>query len=125
MTYFSTRRYELHYEGAARELHGFVRDVLADDVVETVHEEPGACLSRYGFYLDIGLKAGLLDLEKEYLLRYLGSVADAPFSIQEIKKSRCYYFSGDPMDVAPEQFIGDMVNPVIHRWKCAYADPGH
>ena len=112
----------MDFGGAVESVHTFVSRVLADEITETVHTGPDPAVDNFHFAIEMGLKAGLLDLEREYILRYLESGARMPFSMNDIRKTNCYYFSGDKMDLPPDRFVADMVNPVIHRWNCAYAD---
>ena len=77
-----TRGYRVEFSGEVSALRAFTHDVLADSVSETVSEGEQAALSSYRFYIDVSLKPGCLDLEKEYILRFYGELekprADGP-----------------------------------------------
>lgn len=120
MTARQTRLYSLEVEGDADKARAFVRSVLADDVSDEVHEGPNPALSGYAFYLDVGLKPGCLDLEKEYILRFYRELEAPGFEVKSLTlRQRTYLMDGN--DVPAERFVHDIVNPVIHSWNVHHA----
>ncbi len=119
MTCRTTRRYAFEYSGRKESLKRFIQTVLLDPVSEDLHESARPCLDEYEFYLDIALKPGLLDLEKEAIAQYVRDQQETDWMLKELSVRRRYYFLG-PGNIPPEPFIRDMVNPVIHTWNIVH-----
>ncbi len=119
MTCRTTRRYAFQYTGRLDSLQDFVRTVLLDPISEDLHEAARPCLDEFAFYLDISLKPGLLDLEKEAVVQYVRDRQDADWTLETLSVGRRYYFLGTGL-IGPEPFIRDMVNPVIHTWNVVH-----
>jgi phosphoribosylformylglycinamidine (FGAM) synthase PurS component len=110
-----TRGYRVEFSGEVSALRAFTHDVLADSVSETVSEGEQAALSGYRFYIDVSLKPGCLDLEKEYILRFYGELEKPGFTLENLTVFHRYYLLGDD-PVPSERFVKDLCNPVIHTW---------
>ena len=115
-----TRGYRVEFSGEVSALRAFTHEVLADSVSETVSEGDQAALSGYRFYIDVSLRAGCLDLEKEYILRYYNELETPGFTLDGLTIFHRYYLFGeDP--VPSERFVKDLCNPVIHSWNVVSA----
>lgn len=121
VVYRETRCYAIDYSGDPEALGRFAEKVLLDPVSESIHTGDGTALEEFSFFLDITLKPGLLDLEKEYLLGYYRGLADQPFEIIDLAITRRIYFFARKAEAGPEPFVKDIVNPVIHTWTVNHA----
>lgn len=119
MTYRTTRRYAFQYAGQKDALDRFIRTVLLDPVSEDLHDDARPRFEEFCFYLDISLKPGLLDLEKEAVTSYVRDQRESDWTLQDLSVGRRFYFMGAGT-TPPEQMIKDMVNPVIHTWNVVY-----
>lgn len=117
LTCRETRVYEIAFSGDGEALRAFARRVLVDDVTEEICEGADPAIPSFRFYIDIALKPGLLNLEKEYIMKYYRSSGPHPFAIDDLTIQRRVYVIGENDSVAPTRFVKDMVNPVIHVWK--------
>ena len=127
LTYRSTRHYSLETVGDDdREVEAFVREVLFDEVSQTLHVGDDPALLGFEFYFDYGMKKGALDLEKESILRYYRSLKDPGFQLQDLKiTTRIYVFHGEAAigegGKVAERIVKDVCNPAIHTWELNYA----
>lgn len=107
-----TRGYRFKFSGEVSALHAFTHDVLSDSVSETVSEGEQPALSGYCFYIDVSLKPGCLDLEKEYILRFYRELENPGFTLEDLTIFHRYYLIGD--DAVPsERFVKDLCNEAI------------
>ena len=115
-----TRRYALDVSGDEKAALEFVDHVLADKYSQTVHLNAEPAVSDYNFYLDIGMKANTLDLEKEYVLKYYRGHDELGFELKDLTIFRRVYILGEN-SVPADTFVKDLVNPVIHTWEVNHA----
>lgn len=120
-TFREAKVYEIEYEGNAEALYKFASGVLVDGVSETARVGEDLHAGDYRVRVDMSLKPELLDLEKEYILKYYRSRAPREFSIHDLKISRRLYIQGPTESHWVTAFLRDLVNPVIHEWSVAYA----
>ncbi|NKB23458.1 MAG: hypothetical protein GKR87_03580 [Kiritimatiellae bacterium] len=120
--YEQTRRYTINYSGNKKALKNFVREVLVDEVSEVVSSSLSPAMQNFQFYIDVSLKPGTLNLEKEYILNYYQQLQAPDFELQECTIAQRTYIKSESEsgDLLPEPFIRDMVNPVIHTWNIQY-----
>ena len=116
-----TRRYTFTIHGDHAALQHFVREVLADEVSDEIHEDEGPALTGFRFYIDYGLRTGCLDLEREYILRYYRELESPGFDIEDLVLSQRVYLTGEDSEPDSHHFVKDLVNPVIHTWKVQHA----
>lgn len=116
LTYLHTQRYLFEFSGEEAALTEFIRKVLVDDVCQDLHLNAGPVYQNALFYLDYGMKPGVLDLEKETILKYHRETPAGPFAIKSLKIEKRLYIFGDPGVTSAEPFIKDIVNPAIHTW---------
>lgn len=118
LTYRKTRRYRLVYDGSETKLESFLEDALLDPVSQDLALGGKPALDGALFYLDYGVKKGVLDLEKEAILRYYRELGTTDFDILELELStRIYVFgeAGAGGAAVSDRFVNDIVNPAIHR----------
>ena len=120
LSYIETRCYELSIEGDEEAAKAFALKTLSDPYSQKVNWSTSPALSNYKFYLDIGMKANTLDLEKEYLLKYQRKLNNPGFSLTDCRIFRRIYILGDD-EVSSDVFVKDLVNPVIHTWDVQHA----
>ena len=116
-----TRVYELTADASEDAVRRFAGEVLADPVSDEIHLGATPALPGAAYHLDIALKRGLLDLEREYLLTYLRNDPKAGLSPKSLRVVRRIYIYGADASPAPERIVKDVVNPVIHTWKIHHA----
>lgn len=117
----TTRLYRLT-TGASRDaLEAFVLDVLVDEVSQRWElrpaDEDGSLHQDFCHRLDVGLKPGVLDLEREYLLEFLEEAPDPRLTLEGLTiLKRHYLFASNGDQRLLETARRDLVNPVVHRW---------
>ncbi len=111
-----TRCYHFEYSGDAAALKEFIRKTLVDEVSQEVHMDGAPALDSFRFYLDYGLKPGVLDLEKDSILNYYRELEDPGFTITALELTTRIYIFGETGEKTPDVFVRDIVNPAIHRW---------
>ena len=119
LTYRKTHRYGLVYEGSKTKLESFIEDTLLDPVSQDLVLGGRPALDGALFHLDYGMKKGVLDLEKETILRYYRELDGTDFDIVELELSTRIYVFGDASEggsSVSDIFVRDIVNPAIHRW---------
>lgn len=105
--------YELEFEGDRSALNEFVRHTLLDGISQELFED-AAPWSDQAFYLEYGMKASALDLEKEAILTYYRSLKNPGFTIEKLAiRHRIYVFGDAPTGVS-DRFVRDLVNTAIH-----------
>lgn len=118
----TTRLYRLATGAPRSVLEDFVRKVLVDGISQhwelRREEEDGSLREDYRHRLDVGLKPGVLDLERQYLLDFLATSPDPRLTLEGLAILKRHYLyasngSGRLLEVARR----DLVNPVIHRWR--------
>jgi len=71
-------------------------------------------------YVDVRIRPGHLDLEREYIMRYCRHEAIVDVEIIDIKPcQRIYLLDGELPDM--NRILRHLVNPVIHEWEVVYA----
>ncbi len=110
-----TRRYILEARADAPALEAFARKVLQDPVSEDLHVGPSPALDGWDFLVDIRLKPGLLDLEKEYVLKAARDLREAGVALESVTPVRRIYVSGAGASLPPERLTRDVVNPAIQH----------
>jgi hypothetical protein len=116
-----TRLYELDTEGPEERVAAFVRKVLADPVSDTVHAGEAPALGDWCYIVDVWMKPGVLDLEKNMILQFFHELPDPGFSLRRLRLVRRLYLGGAEEDVPPERVIRDVVNPAIQTQRVIHA----
>ena len=116
LSYRKTRCYRFEYAGSAPKLEAFIGKTLVDPVSQEVCLGGGPALDSFRFYLDYGMKPGVLDLEKESILKYYGELENPGFEISALELATRIYIFGETREGTREVFVRDIVNPAIHRW---------
>lgn len=121
LTYRKTRCYRFTFKGDASRLEEFIRETLVDSVSHKLSLGVMPALKGFRFYLDYGMKKGVLDLEKEAILNYYRELErEVDFRILELELTTRVYVFGETSRSGKEvsgPFVRDIVNPAIHRWK--------
>jgi len=117
--YRETRVYELAFAGDEAAVQNFVRTVLSDEHAQDVHFSSGddnkAAIDGASYHVDVSMKRNVLDLEKEYLLKYYRSLQDPGFELQDLVIKRRIYIFGDASILPAARLERDLVNPVIQE----------
>ncbi len=114
--YRRTRVYDIDYSGSSEGLRHFVRGVLTDEIVEEIMEDGRPTAAEGTAALDVFLKPGVLDLEKEYILRYANGARPANLEIHDLAIIQRYYIQHPCEEADIRRIVGDLVNPVIQDW---------
>jgi len=117
--YRETRVYDLTFEGDSEAVEKFVREVLSDEHAQDAHFSEGGsptpAIKDATYFVDVSMKRNVLDLEKEYLLKYYRSLKDPGFSLEDLVIKRRIYIFGDAAILPASQLERDLVNPVIQE----------
>ena len=114
-TYRRTRVYELEYEGSEDDAKAFVRRTLLDEIAEDVHFGGEPALPGSAFFLDVSMRPGALDLEKEAILASHHGARNKAIEITKLKLTQRVYIFSDA-GAKPDRFVRDVCNPAIHTW---------
>lgn len=114
--YRLTRQYRIAFDGDPDAVRAFVREVLQDEVSDSLCENQAAALEPYRYIVDITLRPGCLDLEKEAVRRAIQDRNDSAWSLQELDVAHRVYLRGE-QTIDADSYVRDMVNPVIHTWR--------
>jgi len=117
--YRETRVYDLAFEGDSEAVQKFVREVLSDEHAQDAHFSDGTdrrpAIDGATYFVDVSMKRNVLDLEKEYLLKYYRSLQDPGFTLEDLVIKRRIYIFGDAAVLPASQLERDLVNPVIQE----------
>jgi hypothetical protein len=116
LRYRRTRWYCFEFEGEREAVESFVRSTLVDAVSQEAELGGEPALEGYRFHLDYGMKKGVLDLEKESILRYYRELEDTGFELKRLELATRIYVFGEAESGARKHFIRDIVNPAIHTY---------
>ena len=116
-----TRVYEVEAEGDAERIAAFMKNVLADPVSDTLHTGDTPALSGHRYLVDVWMKAGVLDLEKNMILQFFHELPNPGFTLSRLRLVRRLYLYGETVDVSPERLIKDVVNPAIQTSRVVHA----
>lgn len=119
-SYRNTRVYDIEYSGDEERLKRFVSDVLVDDVVETPVFGRATTHAEATRAIDVSLKPGVLDLEREYIMDYARRAGADNLDIHGLRIIRRYYFFGECGQAIIDRIVHDLVNPVIEEWQAAH-----
>ncbi len=111
-----TRRYLFTYEGDPAALDRFARRVLVDEVSEDLHAGEAPLFGDAGAVLDMTLKPGLLDHEREAVLEYADHAAPDGVEVQDLRIHQRMYIFDTGGTFSPDRLVRDLVNPAIHQW---------
>ena len=113
-TFRQSKVYHFDYEGDAGKLREFVSRTLVDDHVQQLNDSGEPAFEDCDFFLDIGMKPGALDNEKEAVVEFYRSLKDPGFVLEDLRIFRRYYITGSK-DV--DTFVRDVCNPAVNSWK--------
>lgn len=119
----TTRVYRLDTDASRDDVESFARDVLVDPVSqdwELRANGDGDASFRTGFCLrlDVELKPGVLNLERQYLLDFLEEFPNSRLRLDGLGiLERHYFFASGGEETLKRTARRDLVNPVIHRWR--------
>lgn len=111
-----TRVYHLDYTGSAPTARRFVTRVLVDENIENVHFDEPPQYPGFRFMIDLAMKPSVLDLEKEYILKYYAHVRTPDFVLERLQIVRRFYIEKGKGEVPVERLLRDLANPAIHSW---------
>lgn len=113
-TFRQSRIYLFDYAGDDKALRNFVSRTLVDHNAQELCDSGEPAFSGHGFFLEIGMKAGALDNEKEAVLEFYRSQKEPGFTLRDLLIFRRYYiFGSDQVDT----FVRDMCNPAVNSWR--------
>ena len=108
-----SRVYQLEMEGDSMAAKDFVREVLCDAVSQELHFSDSPHLDGASYILDVAMKPKVLDLEKQYLLKYYRTLENPGFDLRDLTIRRRIYIFGDAELLPSNRLQKDVVNPVI------------
>lgn len=111
-----TRVYHLDFTGSAPTVQRFVTRVLVDENIETVHFDAAPQFPGFRYLIDLAMKPSVLDLEKEYILKYYAHVRTPDFNLEKLQIVRRFYIEKGKNEVPAERLLRDLANPAIHSW---------
>jgi hypothetical protein len=112
-TFRQSRIYRFDFQGDGASLKEFAHRTLVDDNVQQLSDSGVPALAGHDFLLDIGMKPGALDNEKEAIMEFYRSLPEPGFVLEDLRISRRYYVTGSRQ---VDTFVRDMCNPAIHSW---------
>ena len=121
LTYRRSRIYRFEYSGDTAALERFVNETLVDAVSQEVTAGETPALEGWRFYIDYGMKPGVLDLEKEAILNYYRELDDLAFEISGLElATRTYVYGESAGEAVSNQMVKDTINPAIHTWSIGH-----
>jgi hypothetical protein len=114
LTYRQTQVYQVEFEGDAKALEAFVRQVLLDPITQELRDGSSSAFAEAAFVLEYGMKAGALDLEKETILGYYRGLKNPGFEIKRLTLRTRIHVFGSNASEAP--FVRDICNAAVHTW---------
>jgi hypothetical protein len=106
-----TRAYQFTYRGEEGALDDFVDEVLLDPITQGL----GQAVEGAQGWIDICMRAGVLDLEKEAILERARRHPADDLEILGLTLWRRVYYRRSVVGAAP--YVKDLANPAIHRWE--------
>jgi len=113
VTYRRSRLYDFTFEGDATLLDGFVRHSLFDPIGQELSMDVPLATGQ-SLVLEVGMKPGALDLEKEAILSCYRSQPDAGFTLSKFRLGQRFTFFGPVNEALERRLVRDLVNPAIH-----------
>jgi hypothetical protein len=113
-----SRVYEFAYSGDGEALGGFVRHCLFDPISQVLGRDEGLW-PEAGFVLDVAMKPGALDLEKEAILDVQRRWPEAGFRIESLRLHHRYAAFGPVTAEVIRRMERDLVNPAIQTRRVA------
>ena len=113
VTYRRSRVYEFTFDGDPVGVDRFVRHCLFDEIGQELAQDR-SLWSGETLLLDVGMKPGALDLEKEAILACLRGRPESGFRLDKFRLSHRFYFFGSVSEAVERRLVRDLVNPAIH-----------
>ncbi len=113
-TFLQARIYRFDYDGDREQLRAFVYRTLVDHHAHEFNDAGDPAITGHDFFLEIGMKPGVLDNEKEAVLEFYRSQVEPGFDLVNLQIFRRYYIFGS---IEVEIFVRDMCNPAVHSWQ--------
>ncbi len=113
VTFRKSRLYEVGFDGDTGAADGFLRHSLFDPIGQVLSVDaplwPEAVL-----VLEVGMKPGALDLEKEAILSVHRRWPEAGFTLSSLRLSHRFSVFGPVTEAISRRLVRDLVNPAIH-----------
>ncbi len=113
VTYRRSRLYDFTFEGDAERLDAFVRHSLFDEIGQQLRQD-APLIEGQNLTLEVGMKPGALDLEKEAIVAVYRGLPDAGFVLSRFRLSQRFCFFGPVTETVERRLVRDLVNPAIH-----------
>lgn len=114
-----SRGYRLVTEGPRPAVEAFVREVLLDPVSQCWRSDGRPAWDGWRVRLDIRMKDGVLDHEREAILACHRRLPAPGFELHSLQIIHHHYLFGEAVD--PALFVRDLVNPAIHCHEILHA----
>jgi phosphoribosylformylglycinamidine (FGAM) synthase PurS component len=98
----------------------FLHRLLLNPQSEEMHVNAPPVIVPHVCCINIRMRPGHLDLEREYILGYCRHITTEDVQIADIKPVQRIYLLGDRIPDMP-RILRHLVNPVIHEWEVVYA----
>lgn len=112
VTYQHSRIYEFTFEGDNAALESFVRHCLFDEIGQVLTRDPGPPPG-LSLLVEVGMKPGALDLEKEAILSVHRARPESGFALSTLRLRQRYCFFGPVTESIERRLVRDLVNPAI------------
>lgn len=118
LSFRESKVYRFRWQGEDESLlRAFAERCLLDRVSQVLFCEGATPWHGFSFCLEYGMKASVLDLEKEAILSYYRSLNAPLFRVEALVIRRRVYVFGDADTSTRQVFVRDLVNPAIHEFR--------
>jgi hypothetical protein len=113
VTYRRSRVYDFHFDGDAAGVDQFVRHCLFDEIGQELAQDRPLWTGE-SLVLEVAMKPGALDLEKEAILACHRGRPGSGFTLEKFRLIHRFYFFGPVTEAVERRLVRDLVNPAIH-----------
>ena len=115
LRYRHTRRYALSYDGDAIAVRAFASETLYDSIAQSWSEDQAPAFPNCQALIEVGVKKGVLDLEKEAIVNYYKTLPQPGFTLSGLQIFHRYYLFGGEGEINVDGIVKDLVNPAIQN----------
>lgn len=107
-----SRVYDFTFAGDAAGVDQFVRHCLFDEIGQELAKDAPLWTGQ-SLVLEVGMKPGALDHEKEAILACHQGPPGSGFTLEKFRLSHRFYFFGPVTEAIERRLVRDLVNPAI------------
>lgn len=120
VSYRQSRVYEVNCSGDPAAAENFLRTVLVDEIGQIASSDSAPLFEGSRAIVDIGLKRGVLDLERECVKDHYKNSAPAGFVISDLKIFQRIYIFGQVLEQRLPELLRGVVNPAVQEWSLCH-----